>query len=50
MTEPILRITLAQLADLPEGSFRLIDIRDEVSFEYGTMQGAENMPDIVAER
>ena len=47
MTEPILRITLAQLADLPEGSFRLIDIRDEVSFEYGTMQGAENMPDIV---
>ncbi|MEE0955772.1 MAG: ATP-binding protein [Eubacterium sp.] len=38
---------LDQVADLPEGSYVLIDTRDEISFEYGTLMDAENMPDVV---
>ena len=36
-----------QLADLPEGTYELIDIRDQSSFEYSTMPGAVNIPDIL---
>jgi len=41
-------ITIEELADIHPSKYRLIDVRDEVSFEYGTMPGAENIPDIVA--
>ena len=39
-------ITLAELADLTEGSYILIDTRDEISYEYGSLQDAINIPDI----
>lgn len=39
-------ITLAELADLTEGSYILIDTRDEISYEYGSLQDAVNIPDI----
>lgn len=42
-------IELEQLADLPEGSYLLIDTRDEISFEYGTLMDAVNIPDVLAE-
>ena len=42
-------ITLNELADLTEGSFLLIDTRDEASFEYGTMENAIHFPDIFEE-
>ena len=41
-------ITLARLAELPSGSYVLIDTRDEISYEYGTIEGAENIPDVIA--
>ena len=37
-----MELSLTQLADLPEGSYLLIDTRDEISYEYGTIEGAEN--------
>ncbi len=40
-------ITLDRLTDMPEGSYVLIDIRDAISFEYGTLQGAVSDPDIM---
>ena len=40
-------ITLDRLTDMPEGSYVLIDIRDAISFEYGTLQGAVSEPDIM---
>ena len=43
-----MELSLTQLADLPEGSYLLIDTRDEVSYEYGTIEGAENVPDVIA--
>ena len=42
-------ITLNGLADLTEGSFLLIDTRDEASYEYGTMENAVRFPDIFEE-
>ncbi len=48
-SEPLPEITLAQLADLPEGSYLLIDTRDSFSYEYGTLQDAVNIPDILSE-
>ena len=41
--------TLTQLADQPEGSYLLIDIRDEGSYDYGSIDGAVNMPDVLGE-
>ena len=41
-------LTIEALADLPEESYALFDIRDEISFEYGTIPGAENAPDILS--
>ena len=41
--------TLTQLADQPEGSYLLIDIRDEGSYDYGSIDGAVNMPDVLSE-
>lgn len=40
-------ITIDQLADLPESTYLLYDIRDSISYSYGTIPGSENMPDIV---
>jgi len=45
MTDDI-EISVDELADLPEGSYLIIDIRDEASFDYSSMQGAVNMPDL----
>jgi rhodanese-related sulfurtransferase len=42
-------ITLDELADLTEGSFLLIDVRDEASYEYGTMENAIHFPDLFEE-
>ena len=42
--------TLTQLADQPEGSYLLIDIRDEGSYDYGSIDGAVNMPDVLGEK
>ena len=39
-------IELSALADMPEGTYMLIDVRDEISYEYGTMQDAYNYPDV----
>lgn len=40
-------ITLEQTADLPEGTYILIDIRSEVSFSFGTIPNAVNIPDVI---
>ena len=42
-----LEITLEELADIPEGSRLLVDVRDETSRAYGTIPGAEGMPDLM---
>ena len=39
-------ITIEQLADLPESTYVLYDIRDSISYSYGTIPGAENLGDI----
>ena len=41
-------ITIEQLADLPESTYVLYDIRDSVSVSYGTIPGAENAADLIA--
>ncbi len=41
-------LTIEKLADLPAGTYTLCDIRDGISFEYGTIGGAENVPDILS--
>ena len=41
-----LEITLEELADIPEGARLLIDVRDEISAAYGTIPGAEHIPDL----
>ena len=40
-------ISIEELADLHPSTYRLIDIRDEISFQYGTIPGAEQLPQIV---
>lgn len=40
-------LTLAQLADLTEGSYLLIDVRSRQSHVYGTIPGAVSMPDVL---
>lgn len=42
-----LEITLAELTDMTEGSYQLIDTRDEVSHRYGTVPDAVSMPDVL---
>ena len=42
-------ITVEELADLPAGSYLLCDIRDDISFTYGTIPGAASHPDILRE-
>ncbi len=42
-------LDINEIADLPEGSYLLVDIRDETSFEYGSMEAAVNIPDIINE-
>ena len=39
-------ITIEELADLPENSYVLYDIRDDISFTYGTIPGAVSLHDI----
>lgn len=46
MDNPI-EISIEQLADLPEAAYTLVDVRDEISYNYGTMPHAVSMPDIV---
>ena len=42
-----IEITIEELTDLPEGSFCLYDIRDDISFSYGSMPGAQSQRDII---
>ena len=42
-------ITVEELADLPAGSYLLCDIRDDISFTYGTIPGAVSHPGILRE-
>ena len=44
-----IEITLEQIADLPQGSYLLIDTRDAISFEYGTLEDAVSIPDVIEE-
>jgi len=37
-------VTIQEMKILPEGSYQLIDIRDEGSIMYGMIAGAENIP------
>ena len=39
-------ITLEQLYDMPKDGYALYDIRDGVSFSYGTIPGAVSAPDV----
>ena len=38
-------ITIGELADLPESTYVLYDVRDAISYSYGTIPGAQNVPD-----
>lgn len=38
-------ITIAELTDMPEGTYRLFDVRDDVSHRYGTIADAVSLPD-----
>lgn len=40
-------ITLEDLADIHPSYYRLVDVRDEVTHEYGCITGSENIPDIL---
>ena len=40
-------ISLEELADLPEDTRLLVDVRDEVSMSYGTIPGAVRIPDLM---
>ena len=40
-------ISLADLADLPEGSYLLADVRDAISWQYGSVPGSVSYPDIL---
>ena len=46
MAERATDLTLEELTDLTEGSYMLIDIRDDISYRYGTIPGAVSVPDI----
>lgn len=46
--EPI-EITIEELADLPGSTYQLCDIRDEISFSYGTIPGAVSCPDVLTQ-
>ena len=41
-------ITLEELTDLAEGTYLLIDVRDDISYRYGTISGARSLPDVLA--
>ena len=41
-------ITIEELADLPEATYILYDIRDDISYSYGTIPGAVSKRDIAA--
>lgn len=38
-------ITVSELEELPEGSFSLIDIRNDESYSYGSLPGAVHIPE-----
>ncbi len=40
-------ITLEQIADLPESAYTLVDVRDEISFHYGTIPRAKHIQNIL---
>ncbi len=42
----IQEITLEELADLPESTYVLYDTRDEISWQYDTIPGADHVPDL----
>lgn len=41
-------LTIEELADLPQGTYALYDIRDGISFTYGTISGAVSAPEILS--
>ena len=42
-------LTIEELADLSAGTYLLYDIRDGISFEYGTIPDAKSAPDILSD-
>lgn len=40
-------ITISELADIHPSVYILVDIRDDISFQYGTIPGAVQIPDIL---
>ncbi len=42
-------LTIEELADLSAGTYLLYDIRDGISFEYGTIPEAKSAPDILSD-
>ncbi|MCR5390047.1 MAG: ATPase [Lachnospiraceae bacterium] len=42
-------LTIEELADLSAGTYLLYDIRDGISFEYGTIPDAQSAPDILSD-
>ncbi len=40
-------ITIEELADLHPSTYKLIDVRDDISFQYGTIPGAMQIPDLM---
>lgn len=40
-------ITIEQFADLPEGTSVLVDVRNAVSYDYGSIPGAIQIPDLL---
>lgn len=47
MAEVALEITARQLADMPQGTYILIDVRSAQAYAFGTIPGAVSMPDIL---
>lgn len=40
-------ITIEQLADIHPSKYKLVDVRDKITFTYGSISGAISMPDIL---
>ena len=40
-------ITIEELADLHPSTYTLVDVRDDISFQYGTIPGAVQIPDLI---
>lgn len=40
-------ITIEELADMPEGTVSLVDVRNEISYQYGSIPGAVHIHDLL---